>query len=118
MSLMKNPSALAGATRAVQFGIRLKTEEYRKRAEAATALCHSIAECEPEDALFVMESVLFQMRAGAPGPVFAAVMQEAKEWADFACEAERKAYCLTCFNSLPAQDRAAFLSHVTGGGHG
>jgi hypothetical protein len=85
---------------------------------AATALCAAIADCERDDAVLLMEAALCSMRAGAPDPVFASVMQEANEWADFASEAERKAYALASFNRLSAPDRAAFLAYVTGTGHG
>ena len=75
----------------------------------------AIAECERDDALLLMEAALFSMRAGAPDPTFASVMQEANEWAFFASKAERKAYALSSFNHLPATDRAAFVGHVTRG---
>ena len=114
----ENPGALAGATGADQLGISFKTEEYRKRAEAATTLCLAIAACDRDDAVVLMESALWDLRAGAPGPVFLSIMQEAEDWADFATVSERKAWCLASWNRLPAADRAAFLAHVTGGGHG
>lgn len=113
----KNPGALAGATGADQLGKSFKTEEYRKRAEAATALCHAIAECEPEDAALILEAALRSFGAGQPVPPLLSLMDEARTWADFATVAERKAYCLASWNRLPAADRAAFLAHVTEAGH-
>jgi hypothetical protein len=112
-----NPGALAGATGVDQLGTSFKTEEYRNRAKAATALCHAIAECDRDDAVTLMDAALWDLRAGAPGPVFLSSMQEADEWADFATVSERKAYCLASWNRLPPNDRAAFLAYVTGGGH-
>lgn len=114
----ENPGALAGATGADQLFTSFKSEEYRNRALAATALCAAIAECERDDAVVLMEAALFSMRAGAPDPTFASVMQEAEEHALFAIAAENKAYCLAHFNRLSAPDRAGFLAHVMGAGHG
>ena len=114
----ENPGALAGATGADQLGISFKTEEYRERAKAATALCDAIAACHRVVAVTLMDAALWDLRAGAPGPVFLSIMQEAEDWADFATVSERKAWCLASWNRLPASDRAAFLAHVAGGGHG
>ncbi|MBL9061712.1 hypothetical protein [Tabrizicola sp.] len=111
----ENPGALAGATGADKLWESFTTEEYRNRALAATALCAAIAECERDDVLAIMEAALLSMRAGAPDPVFAFVMQEANEWAAFASKAERKAYALASFNRLSAPDRAAFLDYVKRG---
>jgi hypothetical protein len=114
----ENPGALAGATGADQLGTSFKTEEYRARAVAASALADAIADCDRDDAVTLMDAALWGLRAGAPGPAFLSIMQEAEEWADFATVSERKAYCLASWNRLPGSDRAAFLAHVTGGGHG
>ncbi|CAN1574236.1 hypothetical protein MCELHM10_03564 [Paracoccaceae bacterium] len=110
-----SPEDRAGSTGAYQLTESFKTEEYRNRALAATTLGAAIAECERDDAVLLMEAALLSMRAGAPDPIFASVMQEANEWADFASEAERKAYALASFNRLSASDRAAFLGHVKPG---
>lgn len=112
---LENPGALAGATGADQLGISFKSEEYRKRAEAATALCASIAECDPQDAAPILEAALLSFAAGEPVPALLSIMEEARTWADFAIVAERKAYCVASFNALSPADRAAFLAHVTGG---
>ncbi|HEY9147870.1 MAG TPA: hypothetical protein VIQ22_02575 [Gammaproteobacteria bacterium] len=120
MDLMEyeNPGALAGATGADQLGISFKTDEYRKRASAATALCLAIRECEPEDAAPILDAALATMCAGSPPPVFLGIMQDAAWWADLATRAELKAYAFACFSRLSNTDRAAFLAHVSGGGHG
>lgn len=110
----ENPGALAGASGVNQLGKSFKTEEYRKRAEAATALCHAIAECEPEDAAPILEAALLSMSAGWPVPPLLGLMDEAAFWADFATGAERKAYCLACYTRMPAADQAAFLAYVGG----
>lgn len=114
----ENPAASGKANGVNQLGISFKSEAYRKRAEAATALCHAIAACDRDDAVILMDAALWDLRAGAPGPVFLSIMQEAEGWADFATVSERKAYCLASWNRLPAPDRAAFLAHVTRGAHG
>lgn len=114
----ENPGALAGATGADQLGTSFRTEEYQRRAEAATALCLAIAECEPEDAGPILEAALLSLGAGQPIPPLLSLMEEASTWADFATGAERKAYALACFTRMPPADRAGFLAYVTGGGHG
>jgi hypothetical protein len=114
----ENPEDRAGSIGADQLGISFKTEEYRRRAEAATALCFAIADCARDDAVTLMDAALWDLRAGAPGPTFLSIMDEARTWADFATPAERKAYALASFTSLSPSDRAAFLAHVTGAGHG
>ena len=114
----ESPEDRAGSTGADQLGISFKTEEYRKRAEASTALCLAIAQCEPEDAAPILEAALLSMTAGWPVPPLLSLMEEACTWADFATGAERKAYALACHTRMPATDRAAFLAYVTGGGDG
>ena len=114
----ENPAASGKANGVGQLGKSFKSITYRKRAEAATSLCLAIAECDRDDAVTLMEAALWDLRAGAPGVIFAAVMEEAEDWADFATWAERKAYLLACYKRLPGTDQAAFLAHVTGGQHG
>lgn len=108
----ENPAASGKANGVNQLGESFKTEEYRKRAEAATALCLAIRECEPEDAAPILEAALLGMAAGWPVPPLLSVMDEASFWADFATGAERKAYALACYTRMPAADRAAFLAYV------
>ena len=114
----ENPGAQGSATGARECEKNFRSERYRLRAERSTTLCMAIAECDRDDAVMLMEAALWDLRAGAPGPVFLSIMQEAEDWADWATVSERKAYCLASFNRLSAPDRAAFLAHVTGGGHG
>ena len=42
----------------------------------------------------------------------ASTMDEAKSWTTTATRNELKAFCLACFQALPAQDQSAFLSYV------
>ena len=111
----ESPQDRAGTTGDCQITESFKTQEYRKRALAAIALCDAIADCERDDAVLLLEAALISLRAGTPGPTFAFVMQEANEWAAFATKAERKAYALASFSHMSAADRAAFLRYVTRG---
>jgi len=110
----ENPGALAGATGADDIEQAFKTQEYRSRAIAATALGHAIANCHPEDACALMEAALDDLRAGMPIAPFGGIMDQARFWADMATRNERKAYTLACFDRLSAADQSAFLAHVGG----
>jgi len=113
---MENPGALAGATGADQLGISFKTEEYRKRAEAATALAHAIADCHPQDACEIMAAALQDLSVGTPLPVFVSAMDDARWWASCASTAELKAFALACFEAMRPKVRDAFLGYVQRGG--
>lgn len=110
----ENPGALAGATGAKQIDRVIKTEHYRKRADAATALCHAIAECDPADACEVMAVAYGDLRAGMPIAPLEGLMSEARIWAEFATRDELKAYCAATFAAMPARDQAAFLGYAQG----
>jgi len=109
----ENPGALAGATGAYSKAVSFKTKQYRNRAEAATALCHAIAECDPQDACEIMAAALEDL--GSPLPVLLSAMDDARWWASFATPNELKAYALACFEAMCPKVRAAFLGHVQRG---
>jgi len=109
----ENPGALAGATGAYSKAVSFKTKQYRNRAEAATALCHAIAECDPQDACEIMAAALEDL--GSPLPVLLSAMDDARWWASFATPNELKAYALACFEVMCPKVRAAFLGHVQRG---
>ena len=108
----ENPGALAGATGADQHTITFVTAEYRKRAEAATSLCLSIANCDPKDACEIMEAALLELGAGAPVPPLLGVMDAATDWAEWASVIELKAYALACYHRMRPADRVSFLAYV------
>lgn len=110
----ENPGALAGATGAEYEGVNFKTEGYRTRAAAATALCHAIAECDPADAVILLEAALVDLSAGYPLPVLTNAMQDARMWAAAASEAERKAWVAACYDAMLPKSRRAFLAYATG----
>jgi hypothetical protein len=58
----ENPGAAATASGAELHTIGIVSREYRNRAEAATSLCLSIANCDPEDACQIMEAALADLR--------------------------------------------------------
>jgi hypothetical protein len=112
---IENPGALAGATGAVDEAGCFKTEEYRSRAAAATALCHAIADCHRDDAVVLMSAALSDLSAGAPPPrVWVDALDDARWWARFATPMEHKAYALACFEALRPKSQAAFLAKVQG----
>lgn len=111
MSEMRNPGALAGATGADHEGINFKTERYRRRALAATALCHAIGECHPEDAVLLMQAALADLSPAYPLPVLSCPVQEARLWASIATDPERKAWAIASIEALaPAARRQVFLA--------
>jgi hypothetical protein len=108
----ENTGTLAGVSGADVHSIGFVSIEYRKRAEAATSLCLSIANCDPQDACQIMEAALVDLGAGAPVPPLFGIMEAATDWAEWANTAELKAYALTCYNRLSATDQKAFLAYV------
>lgn len=108
----ENPGALAGATGAEYEVSHFKEEEYRKRAEAATALCRSIAQCDRDDAVLILSAALVDLSMGAPLPVWLSALDDARWWASLATEIELKAFLLASFEALRPTARRAFLVHV------
>lgn len=116
VSANENPGAPASATGAYETGEVIKPQGYIKDRETATALCHAILDCDPDDACDIMTVAFERLRAGAPygmpiAPLLG-VMDEANFWAEMATRAELKAYCLACFTRLSASDQSAFLAYV------
>ena len=115
----ENPGALAGATgaEAENNGPEKppsRLTEYLTRIQLATALEIAIRDAHPTDAASIMSAALTRMMAGSPPPPLISAMDEATSWAEWATPDERKAYCLSSFNAMPAKDRAAFLAYVQG----
>ena len=110
----ENPGALGGATGAEQLEMVYTSEEYRNRAVAATALCHAIADCDPEDAALIMAAALADLAAGMPIAPLIGAMDEAAFWADLATPSELDAYALACTNRMAPTRRTAFLAYVGG----
>jgi len=112
---IESPGALAGATGAMSSELTFKSEEYRNRAAAATALCNAIADCHRDDAVVLMSAALTDMSAGAPLlQVWVDALDDARWWASFATPLEHKAYALACFDALRPKSQAAFLAKVQG----
>ena len=111
----ENPGAVATATGANQHEITFTRKAYRTRADAATALCHAFAACEPEDAITLMSGILDRMRAGMPGAPLFGIMHEAAFWADMATPAELKAYALASYARMSAPVQRDFLAYVQRG---
>lgn len=107
----ENPGALASATGTDSFG-HYKTEQYRQRAKAATALCHAIADCDRDDAVVILSVALSDLSMGSPLPVFLCAMDDARWWASLAAPHELKAYALACFEAMRPKVQTAFLTYV------
>jgi hypothetical protein len=135
----ENPGALAGATGADTLPKKLCAEDYKMRAEAATALCEAIGECHPDDAVQIMTAALTSLcPPGEPGEYFISTQEDAAWWAS--CEApfrlvavveaalarlgdvalhlrHRKTLIVSLFQSLPVADRRAFMAKVDPAGN-
>lgn len=110
-----NPGALAGATGAVFETSKVQSSSYRVRADAATALCHAIADCHPDDAVTILAAALDDLRPGQPVAAFRSMMIEADSWAAFATRNELKCYSLAAFAAMRPADQEAFLAFVQRG---
>ena len=111
----KDPGAHAGATGPGYFEQAFTYNEFRNRAEAATALCSAIADCDREDAVIILTAALADLSIGSPLPLFMAAMDDARWWASFAAPHELKAYLLACFDAVRPEVRRAFLDYVQQG---
>ena len=111
----ENPGAAATASGVKDIGQNFKTEEYRKRAEAATALCLAIAECDTSDACEIMAAALADLGKGAPIPVFMSVVDDARWWAGNATTIEIKAFAMACCELMTPRVRKSFLGYVQRG---
>ncbi len=110
----ENPGARASATGAGDIEQAFKTQEYRSRAIAATALGRAIADCHPADACALMEAALDDLRPAMPSVPLISAMAEAREWAAWAMASQLKAIALAAFEAMSGPDRRAFLAHVGG----
>lgn len=108
----ENPGALAGATGADRKTDTFTGQYYRKRADAATALCHAIAECDPRDACQIMAAALDDLSAGMPGAPLFSYLDAANWWSDLASEPELKAYLLACWSRLSPRAQSNFLRFI------
>lgn len=50
---------------------------------------------------------------GDPLPPFLGGMEDARHWASWATDAERKAYALACYEAMTPRDQAAFYRHIS-----
>lgn len=69
---------------------------------------------DPEDAQTVATSVLGDGPAGAPIASLDDHIEDAALWTGLADPDELEAYCLACFEAMPAGRQAAFLEFVQG----
>ncbi|MDS9467931.1 hypothetical protein RGQ15_10175 [Paracoccus sp. MBLB3053] len=107
--------ALAGATEVEIESFWDWAEINADRQAKASKVIESVMDCEPEDRVLFLETILDQIRPGWPKSFNIDVMEEAGWWADTATTPERKAYMLACYRRLSRADRAAFLTYITGG---
>lgn len=110
----KDPEALAGASGADIQDWLVWIDDNLNREKAARHFAVTVARLAPEDRLAFLEIAHEAIRAGCPSVPFGSVMDEARDWADWASPSERKAYALACFNRMPSRDQSAFLEYVQG----
>jgi hypothetical protein len=66
----------------------------------------------PDD--YMLETAAAALGAtGDPLPAFLGGMDDARDWASWATESERKAYALACFEAMAPRDQAAFFRHIS-----
>lgn len=94
--------------------IAFSDAEWQARAEAATAFCHAVAKCHPDDAAVLMVGILPLLGVGAPVPPLLGYMDAARDWARFATVPELKAHIAAAVEQLPSSDRRAALAYVQG----
>ncbi|MFN4101998.1 MAG: hypothetical protein ACK4GT_19725 [Pararhodobacter sp.] len=89
-------------------------EANMRREAQAYALTEALLNCDRDDRVPFLESILDGLRAGMPIPLFGKIMAEASFWAGEASRAELKAYCAACYARLTPEDQAAFRSFIDG----
>ena len=134
----ENPGALAGATGADDFITSFVSEDYRMRARCATNLAEAIGDCHPDDAVMLMTAALIDLSPEGPRlDIFLSAEDDANWWASIAAPAQllavlaevlahlrdcalhvhmRKRLIVTLFESLPFEDRWAFLKRIDANG--
>lgn len=112
MSKMETPEALAGATGEVGLSSELVAEQYRLRADAATALCHAIAECHRDDAVIIMDAALADLSMGSPLPVFLDSLDDARWWASYAAPQELRAFAYAVYEAMSREMQARFRAFL------
>lgn len=97
----KNPGALAGATGAHTEKHSLCVEDYRMRAECATALAEAIADCHPDDAVQLMVAALHDLTPEGPRcDFFLSAAEDAAWWASVAAPAQLSAVLAATLEQL------------------
>lgn len=74
--------------------------------------CMALHALDQSDAEQVASDVLPAQGAGSPLAALDDIVSEAEFWADMADASEIDAYCLTCFNRMPANRQDEFLSYI------
>ena len=80
----------------------------------ASELVSALLNCAPEDRVPFLALQLDQLRPGWPQSLLIDLMREARWWVTNASRAERKAYCLACYEGVPEDDKRSFVAYVTG----
>lgn len=109
-----NPGALAGATGANLDSFWSWFDTNADRQARASRVIDAVLDCDPEDRVLFLETILDQIRPGWPRSFNIDVMEEAGWWADTATTPERKAYMLACYRRLSRTDKESFLTYITG----
>lgn len=136
---MSDPGALAGASGAMNKS-SFRSEEYRLRAERATALALALREAHPDDAGAICFGFLSSMETGGPEiGSLGITVSDARMWAEIAPPHELLAYTTagiaelrckplpltarkrlfaTIWAGFPTEARRAFLRKIAAAGVG
>lgn len=90
-----------------------RIEANARRQKAGNQLIDAALNCGA-DAVRFIEILHAELCPGHPIPNPYRLLPEAREWAQWADQAEREAYMLACFEASPQGRQAAFLRHVSG----
>jgi len=111
-------------------------DDLKSRAETATALCHAIAACDPDDACQLITAALVDLSEGMPLPMLLDAAEDAAWWASMASPVDlmallgpaleavaskalhlemRKRLFLSLWRGFGAGERARFLAWATEG---
>jgi len=119
MRNMLKPSHRSAA-RVLGFGLTLGPDYNRSiaevwsvrltRMERCSILAASIAACNPDDAMDIMDAACRDLSAAYPLPPLNSFSEQAKFWSSLAPVAEKKSYLSAIFMSLTGEDQSGFLS--------
>ena len=83
-----------------------------ERCKAATQLAEAIGECDPRDAIQIMDAAIADLAIGAPLPPLFDFESQAEAWSSWASQTELCAYIRATWRHLDDQHRRGFLEDL------